>query len=146
MIGPKLDLAASYGFRPVDLKNEDLVEVVKRETDGWGADVVFEASGNDKAVAGVFGPLCPGGAVVFIGMPVEPVAIDIVAAQAKEARMESVFRYAHQYPRAIALVASGAIDVRPLVTDRYRFADSVKAFEYAAHPEARTVKTVIEFE
>jgi D-xylulose reductase len=146
VIGPKLDLAASYGFRPVDLKNEDLAEVVKQETDGWGADVVFEASGNDRAVAGVFGPLCPGGTVVFIGMPVEPVAIDIVAAQAKEARMESVFRYAHQYPRAIALVASGAIDVKPLVTDRYAFADSVQAFEYAAHPEPRTVKTVIEFE
>jgi len=146
VVGPKLDLAAKYGFRPVNLKNENLVEVVKHETDGWGADVVFEASGNEKAVAGVFGPLCPGGAVVFIGMPVEPVAIDIVAAQAKEARMESVFRYAHQYPRAIALVASGAIDVKPLVTDRYKFADSVKAFDYAAHPEARTVKTVIEFE
>ncbi len=146
VIGPKLKLAADYGFLPVNLKEENLDEVVKRETDGWGADVVFEASGNDRAVAGVFGPLCPGGTVVFIGMPVEPVALDIVAAQAREARMETVFRYAHRYPRAIALVASGAVDVRPLVTDRYRFEDAVKAFEYAAHPEPRTVKTVIELQ
>ncbi len=144
-IGPKLKLAADYGLRPVDLTKEDLVEVVMDATGGWGADIVFEASGNERAVAGVFGPLCPGGTVVFIGMPVEPVALDIVAAQAKEARMETVFRYAHRYPRAIALVASGAIDVKPLVTDRYAFADSVAAFEYAARPEPRTVKTVIEF-
>jgi D-xylulose reductase len=136
VVGPKLKLAADYGFLPVNLKDQDL----------WGADVVFEASGNEKAVAGVFAPLCPGGTVVFIGMPVEPVALDIVAAQAKEARMETVFRYAHRYPRAIALVASGAINVKPLVTDRYSFADSVRAFEYAAHPEPRTVKTVIEFQ
>jgi D-xylulose reductase len=145
VIAPKLELAEKYGFIPVNLKNEKLEAVVARETGGWGADVVFEASGNDKAVAGVFGPLCPGGTVVFIGMPVAPVAVDIVAAQAKEARLATVFRYAHQYPRAIALVASGAVEVKPLVTDRYRFADSVRAFEYAAHPEPRTVKTVIEF-
>jgi D-xylulose reductase len=144
VVGPRLEKAADYGLRPVDLKAEDLDEVVMRETGGWGADVVFEASGNDRAVAGVFGPLCPGGTVVFIGMPVAPVAVDIVAAQAKEARLQTVFRYAHQYPRAIALAASGAIDVKPLVTDRFRFADAVRAFEYMARPDPRTVKAVIE--
>ena len=144
VVPPKLDLAATYGFIPVNLKNEDLVEVVKRETGGWGAEAVFEASGNEKAAAGVLEPLCPGGTVVFIGMPGAPVALDIVAAQAKEARMATVFRYAHQYPRAIALVASGTIDVKPLVTDRYAFEDAVRAFEYAARPEPRTVKTIIE--
>ena len=30
-------------------------------TDGWGADVVFECSGNPRGAAGVFEPLCPGG-------------------------------------------------------------------------------------
>jgi len=82
--------------------------------------------------------------VVFIGMPVEPVPLDIVAAQAKEARMESVFRYAHQYPRAVALLGSAKINVKPLITDKYKFADAIKAFEYAANPKPTSVKTVIE--
>jgi D-xylulose reductase len=143
-IGPKLEIAASYGMIPVDMNNQELLKVVDDITGGWGVDVIFEASGSEAAIAEIFEPLCPGGRIVFIGMPVDPVAVDIVAAQAKEARMETVFRYAHVYPRALALMESGKIDVKPLITDRYSFEDSIKAFEYAASPEPRTVKTIIE--
>jgi D-xylulose reductase len=128
----------------VNIKQQDLQDTVDKVTGGWGVDVIFEASGNEAAIKNIFQPLCPGGSVVFIGMPVNPVPVDIVAAQAKEARMETVFRYANQYPRAVALMASGKIDVKPLITDKYKFTDAVKAFEYAADPRPRTVKTVIE--
>jgi D-xylulose reductase len=144
VIQPKLDLASTYGMVPVNINQQDVNEVVGKITGGWGVDIAFEASGSAAAIADIFGPLCPGGRVVFIGMPVEPVPVDIVAAQAKEARIETIFRYANLYPRALALLASGKIDVKPLVTDRYKFEDSVRAFEYAANPEPRTVKTIIE--
>jgi D-xylulose reductase len=144
IIQPKLDLASGYGMVPVNIKKQDLMEVVRKETGGWGADIIFEASGSEAAIAGIFQPLCPGGKVVFIGMPVEPVPVDIVAAQAKEARMETVFRYANIYPRAVSLLASGKINVKPLITDRYKFADAIKAFDYAANPQPRSVKTIIE--
>ena len=39
---------------------------------------------------------------------------------------------------------SGKIDVKPLITDRYKFEDAVRAFEYAANPRPTTVKIVIE--
>jgi len=144
VIQPKLDLASTYGMVPVNIKKQDLLEVVKRETGSWGVDIIFEASGNEAAIAGIFQPLCPGGRVVFVGMPVDPVLVDIVAAQAKEARIETVFRYANTYPRALSLMGSGKINVKPLITDRYKFADAIKAFEYAANPRPRTVKIVIE--
>jgi D-xylulose reductase len=141
---PKLDLATSLGpVTPVNVAREDLNDVVSRATDGWGADIVFEASGNARAAAGVFGPLCPGGRVVFIGMPGEPIAYDVVAAQVKEARVEHVFRYAHVYPRALALMGSGRIDVRPLITDSFAFADSVKAFDFATKMPPTSVKAQI---
>lgn len=146
VIPPKLELAAKYGLIPVNIKTQKLQEVVARETNGWGTDVIFEASGSAAAIANIFEPLCPGGRVIFIGMPVNPVPVDIVAAQAKEARMETIFRYAHVYPRAIALLGSGSIDVKPLITDRYKFADAIKAYEYATHPRPQSVKVVIEME
>ena len=144
MMQPKLDIASHFGMTAVNITKQDLKTVVDNLTDGWGADVVFEASGNETAVLKAFEPLRPGGRVVFIGMPVKPVPVDIVAAQAKEARMETIFRYAHIYPRALGLIASGKIDVKPLITDRYKFEDSVKAFEYAANPKPTSVKVVIE--
>ena len=146
MVEAKLQLASRYGMVPVNIATQDLRGAVDSSTAGWGVDVVFEASGNPSGIAGVFGPLRPGGRVVFIGMPVEPVPVDIVAAQSKEATMETVFRYAHQYPRALSLMEANRIDVKPLITDRFKFADAVKAFEYAAHPQPRTVKVVIEMQ
>jgi D-xylulose reductase len=144
MVQPKLDIASHFGMTAVNITKQDLKTVVNGLTDGWGADVVFEASGNETAVLQAFEPLRPGGRVVFIGMPVKPVLVDIVAAQAKEARMETIFRYAHIYPRALGLMASGKIDVKPLITDRYKFEDSIKAFEYAANPRPTSVKVIIE--
>jgi D-xylulose reductase len=144
VIDPKLKIAASYGMIPVNIKKQDLKKVVDDVTGGWGVDVIFEASGSEAAIANIFQSLCPGGKVVFIGMPVNPVPVDIVAAQAKEARIETVFRYANTYPRALALMSSGKIDVKPLVTDKYKFTDAIKAYDYAVKPEPRTVKIVIE--
>jgi len=142
---PKLDLAAKLGpVMPVNVGREKLEAVVMAATQGWGADVVFEASGNERAVAGVFKPLRPGGRVVLIGMPGQPVALDVVEAQVKEASIETVFRYAHVFARAVALMASGKLDVKPLITDRYAFADAMAAFRYAAAPRPESVKVQIE--
>ena len=144
IIQPKLDMAASYGMVPVNIKEQDLISVVNKETDNWGVDIIFEASGNEAAITGIFQPLCPGGKVIFIGMPVNPVPLDIVAAQAKEARMETVFRYANIYPRALSLLGSGKINIKPLITDRYKFNDAIKAFDYAVKPRPSSIKIVIE--
>ncbi|MDH3676576.1 MAG: zinc-binding dehydrogenase, partial [Anaerolineae bacterium] len=128
----------------VNVAEQSLTEVAMGLTDGWGVDIVFEASGNEKAAAGVFEPLCPGGRVVFVGMPGQPIAYDVVAAQIKEARVEHIFRYAHVYPRALALMGSGKIDVKPLITDKFSFQDSIEAFDFACHMPPASVKAQIE--
>lgn len=144
VVQPKLDLAAKLGpITPVNVAKESLVDVVNKLTDGWGADIVFEASGNERASASVFEPLAPGGCVVYVGLPAKPIPYDVVAASVKEARVEHVFRYAHVYPRALALMGSGKLDVKPLITDTFGFADSIKAFDYAAHMPATSVKVQI---
>lgn len=142
---PKLDLAATLGpITPVNVAKENLRAVVDELTEGWGANLVFECSGNERAAAGVFEPLCPGGAVVYVGIPLQPIAYDVAAAMVKEARVEHVFRYAHVYPRAIALMASGKLDVKPLITDKFSFRESVEAFNFAAKMPATSVKAQIE--
>jgi D-xylulose reductase len=144
VVQPKLDLAATFGpVTPANVAEQNLSEVVQRLTDGWGADVVFEASGNEKAAAQVFDLVCPGGRVVFIGMPGQPIAYDVVAAQIKEARVEHIFRYAHVYPRALALMGSGKIDVKPMISDTFAFEDSISAFEFAVQMPPTSVKAQI---
>ncbi|WP_026868882.1 NAD(P)-dependent alcohol dehydrogenase [Inquilinus limosus] len=144
LLPEKLAIAERYpGVTGVNIREKSLADAVAEATDGWGADVVFEASGSPRAYPGIFDTVRPGGCLVVIGMPVEPVAVDLVAAAAKEVRIETVFRYANVYDRAIAMIASGKVDLKPLVTDTYRFEDSIAAFERAAEGRPGDVKLQI---
>ena len=145
VVQPKLERAAHLGpITAINVAHANLNQYIRELTDGWGADIVFEASGNARAAARVFEPLCPGGRVVFIGMPADPIDYDVVGAQLKEARVEHVFRYAHVYPRALALMGGGKINVKPLITDTFAFADSVKAFDFASKMPPTSVKAQIQ--
>lgn len=145
LLQPKLDLAKTLGaIIPVNLAKQDLQSVVMELTAGWGVDIVFECSGNEKASASVFQPLAPGGCVVYVGMPLNPIAYDVVAAQVKEARVEHVFRYAHVYPKALALMGSGQLNVKPLITDKFPFSKSIEAFDFAVEMPPTSVKVQIE--
>ncbi|WP_427023537.1 NAD(P)-dependent alcohol dehydrogenase [Aureimonas ureilytica] len=140
----KLEIAKGLGsVSTVNVTREDLAEAVKARTEGWGADVIYECAGSERAIAGIFEPLCPGGTVVFVGIPIKPAAYDVAAAMLKEARVEHVFRYAHVFPRCVAMLASGAIDVSPLITRTYPFERSVEAFEDAASAPKGQVKMQI---
>ena len=146
LLDPKLEIAGGYaGVVPLHVQRDDAVKKVLAATDGWGADIVFEASGNEQAVTTVFDYLCPGGCVVLIGMPLSTVPIDIVAAQAKEARIETIFRYANVYPRALSLMGSGKIDLKPLITETYPFSESIAAYDYAVAPKPTSVKVQVRF-
>lgn len=141
---PKLDIAARYqGIIPVNIREANLIDTVSELTEGWGADVVFECSGSPRAWETIMDLPRPGGAIVVVGLPVEPIKIDIAAASTKELRIENVFRYAHQYDRAIALIASGKVDLKPLISETFGFEDSKAAFDRAVEARPSDVKLQI---
>lgn len=140
----KLDLAAQYyGIQTLRATNGALTEQVLNATQGWGVDLVYECSGASAAFKGVADCIRPGGTLACIGMPIEPVPIDIVALQVKEIRVVTVFRYANVYDRAISLMAQGKIDVKPLISATYPFRDSIEAFERADAARPDDVKIQI---
>jgi len=145
VVDPKLELAAHYpGLIPVNAAREKLPERVAALCgEGWGADVVLEASGSPRVYDDLLACVRPGGTVVLIGMPLEKVAFDIVAAQAKEIRIETVFRYANVFDRAIEMIASGKVDLKPLIAETFPFAQSVQAFERAATGRPTDIKLQI---
>ena len=141
---PKLDIIGAYrGIRTVNIRDRALADAVAEATDGWGADVVFECSGAAPAILGLPALARPGGAIVLVGMPVDPVPVDIVGLQAKELRIETVFRYANVYDRAIALIASGKVDLKPLISATIPFEDSIAGFDRAVEARETDVKLQI---
>ncbi|WP_343315046.1 NAD(P)-dependent alcohol dehydrogenase [Brucella sp. BE17] len=144
IVDEKLATAAQYqGIRTVNVKHDNLAEAVNAATDGWGADVVFEASGAAAIWKHILELPRPSGCIVVVGLPVEPTPVDWSLASTKEVRFETVFRYAHQYPRAIQMIASGKVDLKPLISETFPFEKSVEAFDRAAEGRPTDVKLQI---
>lgn len=143
---PKLDIIAAYdGIVAVNIREHNLAEVIAEHTDGWGCDLVFECSGAASAILNIASLARPGGAIVLVGMPVDPVPVDIVGLQARELRVETVFRYANVYDRAIALIASGKVDLKPLISATLPFEESILGFDRAVEARETDVKLQITF-
>ncbi|MCF3973241.1 NAD(P)-dependent alcohol dehydrogenase [Paracoccus salsus] len=141
---PKLDIIGAYdGIETINIRQRPAADVIAEATGGWGADVVFECSGAAPAILGLPALARPGGAIVLVGMPVDPVPMDIVGLQAKELRVETVFRYANIYDRAISLIAAGKVDLKPLISATLPFADSIAAFDRAVEGRETDVKLQI---
>ncbi|OCX64442.1 sulfurtransferase [Thioclava sp. SK-1] len=140
----KLRIAESYpGITGVNIRDTSLQEPVATLTGGWGADVVFECTGAQAAMRDLFHIVRPGGTVVFVGLPPTPVEIDISAATARECRMETVFRYANVFDRALDLIAAGKVNLTPLLSGTFPFDKSIAAFERAAQAHPTDVKLQI---
>ncbi len=105
---------------------------------------MFDASGAAKAIEGAVSLACPAGAIVLVGIPVDPVALNIPGAISKELRIETVFRYANMYERALNLIGSGKVDLKPLISSTFDFERSIEAFERAAEGRPADVKLQID--
>ena len=140
----KHDLIARLpGLTPLHPEQGSPQTQVLALTEQRGADILFECSGAPAAFENIADYLRPGGRLAAVGMPPAPVGLDIVALQVKEITLHSIFRYANVYDRAIKLLAQGQIDVTPLITETFDFADSITAFERAAAGRARDIKIQI---
>jgi len=144
LVEEKLQIAAQYdNIEPILIPRDDVSKTLKEATEGWGADVVFECAGAEASIQTALEAVAPAGCVVWVGMPVDPVPVDIGLAQSKEIRMQTVFRYANMYDRAIALIGSGKVDLKPLLSETFAFQDSIAAFDRAVEARPRDVKIQI---
>lgn len=93
------------------------------------SDLTIECTGVESSIGVGIWATRPGGSYVQVGYGKPRVNFPIVAVGVKEIDIYGIFRYANCYPTALALVASGAVDVKKLVTHRYPLKEAVKAFE-----------------
>lgn len=84
-----------------------------------------------------------GGAVLCIGCGKDFQEIPFQYLSAMEIDLKFQYRYKNTYPKAISLVSAGMINLKPLVTHRFRLDDGEKAFETASTPAARAIKVQI---
>ena len=141
----KLDIATSYAnIVSINSGKVDVTDFIMKETEGLGCDRVFEASGNPNVYPDFFKSTRRGGKVILVGMMNGLVKMNVPWIQVHGLSIETQFRYANTFDRAVALVNAAKIDVKRLISKTFLFDESIKAYEYAAAGHPNVVKVMIE--
>jgi L-iditol 2-dehydrogenase len=143
----RLQLAKSFGAREIiDAAGEDVAAKVAAWTGGKGADIVFETAGS-KATASKTGALLKrGGVIVMVGNVEGQTPFDFMELMYKEGEIRTIYRYKNNFSTAIEAVASGVIDVKAIVSDRFEFQEAQQAFDRVIHDKQKVIKAVIRFD
>ncbi len=106
-------------------------------------DVMFEASGNERAVRSGLEVLKPRGILMQLGLGGD-VSIPQNLVVSKEIDMRGTFRFHEEFALAVSLINQRRVDVKPLLTEIFPLEDAVKAFDTAGD-RSRSMKVQIAF-
>jgi L-iditol 2-dehydrogenase len=104
--------------------------------------VLLECSGYPPAIGEAIRALDRAGRAVLVGMGGDEIPLPLSVIQERELELTGTFRYANTWPTAIALVASGKVNVDRLVTGTYRLDEAEEALT-AGRRDQRSVKVVV---
>lgn len=137
VVAAKLELAARVGATGViDASVVDPVEEVLALTDGAGARYTFEVVGASAPLRTAIDAVEKGGTVTLVGNVSPTVEMPLQSVVTRELTLHGSCGSQGDYPDCIELMASGAIDVEPLVSACAPLADGAAWFErlYAGEP------------
>ncbi len=132
----RLDTAMKFGAtRALDARSESAVDA------GIEVDAFIDCSGAQIAVQQGIRAVRPAGHVALVGMGADEISLPVGLIQGRELTVTGTFRYANVYPTAIALAASGLIDLDGMVTAHFSLDDVEAALSQDGNPD--TMKVIV---
>jgi L-iditol 2-dehydrogenase len=147
-IAQRRAFAARYVADEVlDPAASDVVNAILAFTGGHGVDVAFEAAGAAETPQQAAAVTRPGGRVIVAGIPKD----DVMEMKASTSRMKGltiklVRRMKHTYPRAIRLVESGVVELKPLATHFLPLSRVAQAFELVSRRQDGVLRAMVQME
>jgi L-iditol 2-dehydrogenase len=140
----RLSLAHRCGAHWVgNPRGQDIVRAIA-ELEPLGLDCVFECAGEQEAFDQALELLKPGGTLSIVCIPeAERISFTMEQFRRKELRVQNVRRQNQCVTAAIEMIASGAVNVDPLVTHHFPIADAAEAFKLVAARQGGVVKAII---
>ena len=133
---------ADYAFSAA---THDTVQTIMDETHGRGVDVALDTARSSETVDLACRVARPAGRCVFTGISgTESDPIPVSVARRKELTVQWCRRFCHDFPKAIALVASGKINLDLILTHSFPLEQAQEAFELVSRFQDNVLKVSID--
>jgi alcohol dehydrogenase len=131
----------------VDFRAENPVDAIMRLTDGRGVDVAIEALGTQATFEACLRVLRPGGTLSSLGVYSSDLTIPLGAFAAGLGDHKIVTTLCpggkERMRRLMGVIASGRVDLRPMVTHRFKLDQIEEAYELFANQRDGVLKVAI---
>lgn len=144
----RLSIAKKLGAdHVVDFKTVDPVDEIMRLTDGRGADVAIEALGTQQTFESCLRVLRPGGTLSSLGVYSNDLKIPLGPFSAGLGDNKIITTLCpggkERMRRLLNVVESGRVDLKPLVTHRFKLDDIEAAYDLFGHQRDGVLKVAI---
>jgi L-iditol 2-dehydrogenase len=141
----KLDMVARLGGVPLDPRDTDLALMGRDATEGRGFQTIIDAVAVSATIRQALPALAPAGTLVLVGLATPEVTFGLYDLVPQERVVKSAYAYsAAEYRRAVELINSREVDVRPLLEDSCSLAEARAMFDRMAEGQVEAVKVVVE--
>jgi L-iditol 2-dehydrogenase len=141
----RLDVAKKLGANEViNPEKSDLKEIIFKKTDNKGVNVSFEVVGYASTFRDAVSVTKMGGHLVAVGNLEKMAEFDLQRFIASELTFAGSYASSGEFHGCIELVASGEINVEPLISDVLPLKDGPHAFERLLKAEEDLLKIVLE--
>ena len=142
----RLKLAAECGADvTVNTKQNDFAAAL---LDAFGpdkADIIFDCAGNDITMDQAIQNARKGSQIVLVAVYAGRANCDLAKLNDSELDLSTSMMYRHpDYEEAIRLLSVGDVQLRPLMSEHFAFADYKKAYEYIDSNRETTMKVLID--
>lgn len=145
MVPHRLDLARQLGADlAINVKEQDPIQAVKDLTGGLGADVVFEAVGFGPTVQQALALTRTGGNVTWIGNSAQMIELNMQEVVTRELTVRGTYGFNREFAAAIQAIASGRINVDPLIERIAPLADGPQIIHELASGTLDLAKVILE--
>ncbi|MDR3727462.1 MAG: galactitol-1-phosphate 5-dehydrogenase [Terracidiphilus sp.] len=140
----RLELARQVGAEEIlHCSGTELVAGVLRLTNGQGVDLAFEAVGRNETVAAAIDSTRKGGTVTLVGNIAPEVTLPLQKVVTRQLRLQGSCASSGEYPEAIQLIASGKVQVKPLITAVASLEEGPQWFERLHAHEPNLMKIIL---
>lgn len=137
------ELGADSVLNVKDGTNEENAKKVINLLGGDMADVTFDCSGAESAIKLGITVTKSCGKVILVGLGPPEVKIPLVDAAMREVDIIGALRYVNNFPTAIDMISSGKVNVKPLISHRFKLEETQKAFQLALKNDGKAAKIMI---